>query len=437
MARIVLVTMGSWGDLFPYVGLSLELQQRGHDVVLAGSPAWEELVTDAGLSYRGIGKPIGFDDFRDRPEVFRPMGLGFRHALDSFLFDQIDRVTADLDAVFDGADLLVIHPIQLAALDVAEKRGLPTVVATVFPGMIPSAHTIPGGMPMAPLEGRAGRMVNRTVWRLATTLVGLLFDGRVNRHRAQLGLGKVHGALFKLPEHTQGVVVMAPEALIGRPPDWASSVSVTSFVNWDRGAQKPVPDETEQFLADGPPPVLITLGSSNAVVPDDFFELAVNAVTGFGHRALVVTGPAPRESVPQPGKDVHVTSFAPFNAVAPRCRAAIHHAGLGTTVSVLSAGIPQLVVPRGLDQPDTAMLLDRIGVGINVPWNRRRKKLQPALARLLADSGMAKRAAEMAEKLGGIDGAAATADAIEKQLVETHGSIDLRAPTAPVGTAAP
>jgi UDP:flavonoid glycosyltransferase YjiC (YdhE family) len=68
MARIVLVTMGSWGDLFPYVGLSLELQQRGHDVVLAGSPAWEELVTDAGLSYRGIGKPIGFDDFRDRPE---------------------------------------------------------------------------------------------------------------------------------------------------------------------------------------------------------------------------------------------------------------------------------------------------------------------------------------------------------------------------------
>src|SRR4051794_41494613 len=136
MARIVLVTMGSWGDLFPFVGLSIELQRRGHDVVLAGSPAWEELVTDAGLAYTGIGRSIGFDEFRDRAEVFRPMGLGFRHALDSFLVDQIDQVTADLDALFTGADLLVSHPIQFAAIDVAEQRGLPTVVATVFPGMI-------------------------------------------------------------------------------------------------------------------------------------------------------------------------------------------------------------------------------------------------------------------------------------------------------------
>jgi hypothetical protein len=37
------VTMGSWGDLFPFVGLGRALVARGHEVRLANSPAWELL----------------------------------------------------------------------------------------------------------------------------------------------------------------------------------------------------------------------------------------------------------------------------------------------------------------------------------------------------------------------------------------------------------
>jgi UDP:flavonoid glycosyltransferase YjiC (YdhE family) len=50
VSGIALVTMGSWGDLFPFVSLSHRLIERGHDVRLVASPAWEDIATEA--SYR-------------------------------------------------------------------------------------------------------------------------------------------------------------------------------------------------------------------------------------------------------------------------------------------------------------------------------------------------------------------------------------------------
>jgi rhamnosyltransferase subunit B len=415
MPRIVLAMIGSWGDLFPLIGLGVELRRRGHDVVVAAPPAFGDLVSEAGLSFAAVGRPVGFEEFRDRPEIFRS-GLGFRHVLNRLLLDQIDEVTADVTEAAAGADLMVIHPIHLAAFSVAERRNIPAVVATVFPGMIPSAHTVPGGIPVGPWTGTVGRAGNRALWWLGSSMTGLLFDRRVNRHRRNLGLAGVRGALFELPRRAAATVVMAPEQLVGRPPDWPESVAVTSFVSWDHGAHRPVPRETEEFLASGPPPVLITLGSSTAVLADDFFEIASRAVLDHGERALVVTGPAPASLIPQERDGLHVTTFAPFGAVAPRCRAAIHHAGLGTTVAILGAGIPQLVVPRGFDQPDTAAVLAGIGVALTVPWGRRHRHLEPAIDRLLIDRGLATRAAVVARQIAGVDGAAATADVIERHL---------------------
>src|SRR5690606_24450164 len=133
-----------------------------------------------------------------------------------------------------------------AAMAVAEREGIPAVVATVFPGMIPSAHTVPGGINVGPWTGAVGRSANRSLWRAASELVGVLFDRKVNAHRRALGLQTAHGALFRLPRSFP-MVVMAPEALVRRPPDWPSMVEVTSFVAWDQGRHRPVDAGTEAF----------------------------------------------------------------------------------------------------------------------------------------------------------------------------------------------
>jgi rhamnosyltransferase subunit B len=96
VAAITLVTMGSWGDLFPFVGLGRALLAREHDVRLATSPAWEDVVTAAGVPFVGVGRRVGFEEMRRHPEILQRVPFGLRHALGKFVFDQIDELTDDL-----------------------------------------------------------------------------------------------------------------------------------------------------------------------------------------------------------------------------------------------------------------------------------------------------------------------------------------------------
>ena len=79
-------------------------------------------------------------------------------------------------------------------------------------------------------------------------------------------------------------------------------------------------------------------------------------------------------------------SYAPFSQLLPRCAALVHHGGIGTCAQALAAGIPQLVMPMGFDQPDNAARLQRLGVGATlVPAKFTGPRVAQALTRLLDD----------------------------------------------------
>lgn len=414
MGEVVLATVGSWGDLFPMAGVGAELVSRGHKVTLAASPAWSDIAEEAGLDFVPVGRRVGFEEFADNPKIFGKMPFGLRAALRGFLFDQIDAVTGDLRTALDGADVVVCHPGHTPAMNLAESLGIPYLVATVFPGMLPSAHIVPGGSPIGPWSGRAGRVMNRTAWAASTLASAALFDRPINRHRHSLSLPTVRAAAIRLPLAAKSVLVHVDPTVIAVPPDWPDHVHVTGEVTWDRASSVLVEPALQEFVEAGAPPVLITLGSSNAVVADDFFDLACRAVLKNGRRALVVTGPA--SWAPPESPDVFITDFVPFSEVASKCSAAIHHAGAGTTKAFVRAGIPQLAVPRAFDQPDTARELTQLGVAIQVPWDERHARLDSVVAQLLHDEEWFRdRATHIASTLHD-DGATRAADAVEHHM---------------------
>jgi rhamnosyltransferase subunit B len=416
VGAVALVTMGVWGDLFPFVGVGRALVARRHEVVLAASPAWVDVVTGAGVPFVGVGRRVGFEEYRRHPEILRRVPFGLRHALDRFVFDQIDDLTGDLGSVLNGADLVVTHPAQVAAQNVAEQLGVRRVVATVFPGMIPSATTVPGGTRLGPWPGRAGRVANRLAWLSARAGTALLFDRPINQHRRRLGLPRLRAALLTLPLRAEATIVMASPHVIEPPPDWPDSVTLTSFVAWDPAAERPVDTATLAFLDAGDAPLLVTLGSNGAIDADDFFDHAARVVLAAGRRVLVVTGPGQARHNLAGLDGVHVTEYAPFSAVMARCLGAIHHAGVGTTVAAIRAGIPHVAVPRGFDQPDTAARIEALGIGAVVPWPKRHRKLATALHRVLHEPHFQERAATLGTNVRDEDGAARSADVIERHL---------------------
>ena len=154
---------------------------------------------------------------------------------------------------------------------------------------------------------------------------------------------------------------------------------------------------------------LVTLGASSSLDPQQFYRHAAEAVTSLGHRALLLTGPTPSAVELPVDPRIFSTPFAALSRVAARCQAAIHHAGVGTTVGLLISGLPQIVVPRGLEQPQTALRVTRLGVARTLPWRRESTQhLTRELSTLLSDDHYRRNALAVQARLTSEDGLSET-----------------------------
>ncbi len=389
MGTVVLATMGSWGDVFPIIGVAKGLTQAGHDVRVAASPAYEELVRGEGVGFAGIGPSLGFSDYAADPKLLsgRLGGfVGFAHLFRRFIFPALDQYVDDLVASIRNADLLLAHPALVAGPIAAEYVGIRWGTISVFPGLIPTAYAPPAPTRLSWGSGEAGQAINRAAWRAARFEMAWLFDRPVNQARRRLGLAPGSDVFLAPIGSGRPYLVMSSPAIIDRPPDWPANVTLTGTVAWDQVSSFADPGGLSEFLGAGDPPVLVTLGASSALDPQQFYRHAVTAVTRLGHRALVLTGPTPaRVDLPE-DHNLFSTTFAPLSQVTSRCVAAIHHGGVGTTVAILGSGLPQLLIPRGFDQPQTAIRMTRLGVARTLPWRRESTQhLTTELAALLND----------------------------------------------------
>ena len=284
----------------------------------------------------------------------------------------------------------------------------------MFPGLIPTAEAPPAPTRVSLGSGLAGRAIHRAAWRATRFNMARLFDRPVNRARRRLGLRAVSNSFFTPVDSARPYLVMASPAVIDRPADWPQNVTLTGFVTWDRASSFPDPDGLEAFLTAPDSPVLVTLGASSSLDPQQFYRHAAEAVTSLGHRALVLFGPTPSAVQLPVDPRIFSTTFAPLSRVAARCQAAIHHGGVGTTVGVLMSGRPQVVVPRGFDQPQTALRVTRLGVARTIPWRREStQQLTRELSTLLGDDRYRCNALAVQARLTGEDGLSETVRMVE------------------------
>jgi rhamnosyltransferase subunit B len=409
--------MGSWGDLFPMIGLAKVMAARGHAVRLATTSAYAPLVESEGLPFVEAGPRFGPEEFAADPAILggRQGGyVGFLHLFRTVVFPNLAAWVEDLRGSLEGADLLVSHPTVLASPIAAELTGTRWATFSVFPGLLPSEHTLPSPTRVRLPGGPVGRAMCRSAWRTARWNIRRAFDPAVNAARATFGLPPVRDALFLPITSGNPYLVGASPRVVPALPDWPPNVRLTGFFAWDTPRSYSPPDGLREFFEAGPAPVIITLGGSSAVDPQQFYPTAVSVTRRLGLRALVLSGPTPEPIRLDPSPDTYVLRFAPLSQTGPRCLAAIHHGGIGTTVGLLAAGLPQLIVPRGFDQPQTALRMSRLGVAIVTPWARASAAaLERGLAKLLSTDEHRDNASSVATSLRQERGLDNAADAIE------------------------
>ena len=396
--HLLVATLGSAGDMYPFLRLARGLQARGHRVTMIGPAVHAAMAEAAGVAFVGMGTEAEYLAMLEHPDVWHPRrGFG---VLWGGLGDKLD-LLAELvaDQPVDEPLALLAHPLALpsAALARAARPSLRVVTAWLAPANLRSVHDpltigplrIPRWMPLA-WRAALWRRVDRDV-------IDPVALPALNAARARRGLAPVAHFIEHLETTADASLTLFPPWFAPTAPDWPRPLAEGAFPVYDPHPAALSP-ELAAFLDDRPPPLVFTPGSANRQAPR-WFERALGATNRLGRRAIFLT--THREQVPA-ALPAHVLwqAYVPLRAILPRCAALIHHGGIGTTAEALRAGVPQLVVPLAYDQFDNGARVQALGAGRSIAgWRAGPRGLAAALATLLASPAVAHACATAAKRV--------------------------------------
>lgn len=417
--HIVLTTFGSFGDLHPYMAVALELKGRGHRPVIATSNYYREKVEAAGIEFHAVRPDL--PPLAEAPElVAKVMDVktGAEFLIKEMLMREVHESYEDLCEATRRADLLVTHVATFAGPIVAQKSGIPWISSVLAPTSFFSAYdpTVP---PLAPGIVKLLRLHPAIARAFISYVKRVTFSWIENAYklRAELGLPRGEHPIFE-GQHSPALVLAMFSKVLGEPQmDWPRQTLVTGFPFYDRKDETGMPPALAQFLDDGAPPIVFTLGSSAIFTAGEFYKESIAAARQLGRRAVLLIGDPvnmPTEPLPE---QIVAFEYAPYGQILPRAAAIVHQGGVGTTGQALRAGVPTLVVPFNHDQPDNAMRIARLGVGRSLALKKyKARRVAAELDELLNKPSYAKRAAAVGRIVNSEDGARAAADAIESAL---------------------
>jgi vancomycin aglycone glucosyltransferase len=352
--RVLLSTFGSRGDVEPVAALAAQVRALGGEARVCCPPDAEfaALVERAGATlvpaFTSVRQWIA-DALANDP----PMALSERAAL--VLNGQFEA----LSAAAEGCDVIFhvgLFPSTVAAVCVAELKGLPHIHGAYCTAFLPSEHHRPLAFPGHPVPDEITD--NRRLWDLNAQVMDDLFGAATAALRDRLGLPPVTNLRDQVMTD-RPLLASDPVLAPWTPTDLIHPVQTGAWILPDT---RPLPPAVEAFLAAGPPPVYVGFGSMPMPVLKAAAGAALEAIRAHGRRLILGQGWAGLE-LENAGDDVLVIGEVNQQALFPRLAVAVHHGGAGTTHTAARAGVPQVVVPQIADQPYHADRVAALGIG--------------------------------------------------------------------------
>jgi UDP:flavonoid glycosyltransferase YjiC (YdhE family) len=412
--NVLLVPLGSHGDVHPFVGIGIRLRERGHRVRVIVNPHFESLVRGANLELVPISTDAEYRRMAGNPAMWRRLSgppLAIR-ALAELLRPTYEAIRENN---VPGRTVVAASSLAFGARIAQDHLGIPTATVHLQPLDFRSFIDPPKFPGMWTGRG-APRWLMRAQFAFADRFIlDRLAGPPVNALRTELGLPPARGILRDWWNSPQRVIGLFPGWFAAPQADWPPQTRLTGFPLYDERGVTTLDPALLRFLDEGQaePPIAFTFGSAMWHARE-LLETSAQACALLGRRGILLTRHSEQVPAELPPGVIHV-GFAPFSELLPRCAAIVHHGGIGTSSQGLAAGVPHLVMPHAYDQPDNAARLVRLGVAHKLePRQFHAKRVARELEDLLSSSAVAARCREVAGRFVGVDSIGSTCDWIER-----------------------
>ena len=375
--KVLIISLGSRGDVQPYMSLGLALKSSGHSVTVCTSAVFKSFITEHGLNYQYMN-----DDFirlmnsdAGRQAVEDTINLMGAAKTTLKLFKRIKPILKQtLMDSWEAAravdpDIMVMGSKGALAQPVAERLGVPSVMAMPIPQFVPSAEIPSVGFPHLKLGGWYNLLTYRIV-----NLTMRLYGRMLNRFRQDLlGLDKRPGSVGIL-QRTDGRPIPQlhcfSKHVVPRPTDWPPYAHVNGYWFLTRFKEWTPSKDLKSFIENGDPPVYVGFGSMAGKNSKRLAAVVVEALQQVNVRGILATGWGGIAADRLPGTILKINS-APHDWLFPLMSAVVHHGGAGTTAAGLRAGCPSIICPFIGDQPFWGQRVNELGAGpIPIPQKK-------------------------------------------------------------------
>jgi sterol 3beta-glucosyltransferase len=405
--HVVMLTVGSRGDVQPFVAFGAGLRAAGHTVRICTHASFEALVAGQDLEFAPLAEgavSLGAETPEGRRWAqshsrWLPTWVGLIRDARSVAHRRLE----DAVAGCDGADVIVASNLtQGLGWQLSRELRIPLVRALL---------NAPNYW-MARRSWRPGAAAARQMaWLAARPWLNAV--RRETLSWPPVPLREPIGALDR-----DGRLVLYPfsPSVFAKPAGWGECAQVTGYWFLDAHVDPDPPDALRDFLKAGPPPVCIGFGMQIDRNPTETSAVMVQALRRARQRGVLLRPPEALEGVPL-GENIFALERVSHAWLFPRCSAVVHHGAAGTTATALRAGVPSVTVPHNADQFSWARRMHELGVS-TPPIPRRRlsvQRLEEAISVAATDRALRGRAGALAQGIRGEDGVARAVAAFERR----------------------
>jgi MGT family glycosyltransferase len=400
--RFLMAIVDGGGTVPPALGIAGELVRRGHTVIVLADPTVAASARAAACAFVPWRAGPHFASIEEQTALIAAMESGnpvraYRIARDRLICGGAPGYAQDVvrAAAAAGADAVLAEAAVPGILIGALATGRPTAA------LMPNVYLRPTpGLPLLgtgwqPARGPLGRMRDTAVPR-AARLGSSRFLPALNTTLRSHGLRPIEELFEPLDRCAEVLVLTSPSFDFPAPhlppnvryvgpqlddPDWAAD------------------DGAADWRPDGDAPLVLVAASSIFQRQTDLLRRTADALGRLPVRGVVTTGRAvdPADVPAPPG--VRVVRAAPHRAVLAEAAVAVTHAGHGSVVKALAAGVPLVCLPMGRDQRDNTVRVLRLGAGVRLSPKASAEQIAAAVGRVLDDPSYARAARRFAEVL--------------------------------------
>lgn len=362
--KIAIFTLGSRGDVQPYVALGVEALKNNHEVVICTGESFKSFIEENNIEFAKADLDLmALLQTKEGQDVFNNGTKNIIKAM-KYAKEKVNPAYRKTMEQFyncaKNADIIIYHPKSFGAQDIALKLNIPCICMSPVPFIYP-IEEIPNLVVSS--QGNLGKKINKLTY-IPFKYADASNIKEINDFRENvLNMPKRKSGIYAYEINNKPIPIIYPVSkyLFEDVKTWEDKVYLSGFIFLENKEEK-LDEKITKFISKGTKPIVVSFSSMPLKNPDKFKEVLIKALSESNNRAIVLTGVSGMDLEDE--ENILAIPYAPHNLLFPLSKGIMHHGGVGTMASALKSGKPQLIMPFSVDQPFWASRLYKLGYTI-------------------------------------------------------------------------